>query len=29
MANSSWVFFILTVVLISVGLMIWHLRRGD
>jgi hypothetical protein len=29
MANSSWVFFILTVVLISAGLMIWHLRRGD
>jgi hypothetical protein len=29
MANSTWVFFVLTVVLISAGLMIWHLRRGD
>jgi hypothetical protein len=29
MANNTWVFFVLAVVLISAGLMIWHVRRGD
>ncbi len=29
MVNNTWVFFVLAVVLISAGLMIWHVRRGD
>lgn len=29
MANNTWVYFALAVVLISAGLMFWHWRRGD
>lgn len=29
MAESTWDYFVLAVVLLSAGLMIWHLRRGD
>ncbi len=29
MAISTWVYFALAVILISAGLMIWHVRRGD
>lgn len=29
MVENTWIYFVLTVVLISAGLMVWHLRRGD
>jgi hypothetical protein len=29
MAENTWIYFVLAVVLISAGLMVWHLRRGD
>jgi hypothetical protein len=29
MVENTWVYFVVAVVLISAGLMFWHLRRGD
>ena len=29
MAENTWIYFVLAVDLISAGLMVWHLRRGD